>query len=355
MMSSRPVILLLLLLSLPLAGVMGEQETRIEYMRVKLIVSTANYALLSYDGELTAGSTAVRSLIFPLVEWNRYMASPDLGRIIVVNHSENVDLAIVNTTYYARNVLLVFKDSIKPKSSGKFSFVVNISKDIFVISKGEGGNFTLLLFVVSPNATLVKENLNVAALLPQGSLIRPSDVKNPLVAYQTPDGVMVEWSAPALIWPGPTGYQFVYITNYWVPPAKEKNTTSPPPSQPSPPVLPILSSLLVILLLLSLFLLRKGRGKGEITSTRMIEQRISSLDEDELRLLVKVAENRNGVRQKELSELVGFSKAKVSRILKKLDNMGLIKREDLRKTKVIRVEESVREVLMNRARKEQLS
>lgn len=324
-------------------------------MRVKLTIFTGNYARLSYYGELIAGDTAVRSLIFPLMEWNRWMASPDIRRIDVVNRSENVDVAIVNTTYYAANILITFKEPVRPRSSEKFSFTINISSSLFVIPRGEGGNFTLLFYVISPNATLLKEYLDVAALLPQGSLIRPSDVKNPFTATQTPDGVLVEFLDPALIWPTAAGYQqFVYTINYWVPP--KPSNKPPPPPPPLPNILLLIigafSTLIILLSALILLRRRKKEGKMEITPPKEIEARINSLDEDELKVLMKVAENRNGMKQKDLSELVGFSKAKISRILKKLDNMGLVVREDLKRTKVIKINESVREALMNRVKKE---
>jgi|GEM_PF-3907112 len=356
MMNCRTLLMLILLLSPPIIGIMGEQETRAGLIKVKLTISTGNYAQLSYYGELTAGDTAVRSLIFPLMEWNRWMASPDVRRVDVINRSENVDVAIVNTTYYAVNILVTFKEPVRPRSSEKFSFTVNISRSLFVIPRGEGGNFTLLFYVISPNATLPKENLNAAVLLPQGSLIRPSEVKNPFTATQTSDGVLVEFLDPALIWPAAGGYQqFVYTINYvWVPP-KTSNNTQPPP-QPSPNILPLIigafSALIILFSALILLRRRKKEGRIEITHPKEIEARINSLDEDELKVLMKVAENRNGVKQKDLSELVGFSKAKVSRILKKLDNMGLVVREDLKRTKVIKVNELARETLMNRVKKE---
>ena len=348
-MNSHLVLLLLILLLLPLAEVMGDQEAKIEYMRVKLVISAGDYALLIYDGEITAGSTAVKSLIFPLVEWNRWMASAEVRRLNAVNHSDNVDIAVVNTTYYAANILVKFKEPIKPKSSEKFSFVVNISRSIFVIPRGEGGNFSLLFYIISPNVTLAK--LNASALLPKGSLIRPPDVRNPFTASETPEGVLVEWLAPAIVWPTATGSQFVYVINYLVPPRPSNNTTQQQKPQQLP-ILPIFSSALIILLVFALILVRKRkRRRGEVAFPKDIDVRINSLDEDELKVLMKVAEIRNGVKQKDLSDLVGFSKAKVSRILKKLDNMGLVTREDLRKTKIIKVEESVREILMNRAKK----
>jgi uncharacterized membrane protein len=350
MMNSHLVLLLLILLLLPLAEVLGDQEAKIESMKVKLMIFTGDYALLSYEGELTAGSTAVKSLVFPLVEWNRWMASVEVRRIKAVNHSDNLEIAIVNTTYYAANVLVTFKEPIKPRSSEKFSFVVNISRSIFVIPRGEGGDFSLLFYIICPNATLAKEKLEVSALLPKGSLIKPSDVPSPFTASEIPEGVLVEWLAPALIWPTATGFQFVYVTNYRVQPTPS-NTPPPPPPPKQLPILPILASILVILLASTLILVRKRKRRGRVAVPKDIELRINSLDDDELRVLMKVAEIRNGVKQKDLSDLVGFSKAKISRILKKLDNMGLVVREDMRKTKIIKVEESIREILINRAKK----
>ncbi len=72
---------------------------------------------------------------------------------------------------------------------------------------------------------------------------------------------------------------------------------------------------------------------------------IEKLDRDE-RDIVNILMSKNGkMEQKELPGLTGFSKSKVSRMLKRLDSLGVVKRTSLGKTKMIELNPALKEVL----------
>ncbi len=83
-------------------------------------------------------------------------------------------------------------------------------------------------------------------------------------------------------------------------------------------------------------------GEEDISKYRDL---IEKLDRDE-RSIVDILMSKDGkIEQKELPELTGFSKSKVSRVLKRLDSLGAVRRTSLGKTKMIELNPILRELL----------
>ncbi len=88
-------------------------------------------------------------------------------------------------------------------------------------------------------------------------------------------------------------------------------------------------SLSIILTGIGLFLIFINKKyKEELAEKeKKIEEKISKLKEDEREVYKLIKENKGAMFQSEIVEKTGFSKIKISRILDRLENKGLIERK----------------------------
>mgnify|MGYP001604237255 CR=1 FL=1 len=84
----------------------------------------------------------------------------------------------------------------------------------------------------------------------------------------------------------------------------------------------ILLILIIILIFIALFIFQRKRTKEFISGT---------LSEDENKILKIIKENKE-ITQKKISQLAGFSKSKMSKLAKRLEDKGIIKRKRFFKT-----------------------
>ena len=95
---------------------------------------------------------------------------------------------------------------------------------------------------------------------------------------------------------------------------------------------------------LSLAIIRlksKGRGKSRVLDVERIKTKLAALDEDEERTLRIICSNNGRIKQKDLPELTGFSKAKVSRVLNSLSEKGFVSRIQQGRTYVLKVPDGI--------------
>ncbi|MFQ5975229.1 MAG: helix-turn-helix transcriptional regulator [Candidatus Hydrothermarchaeales archaeon] len=127
-------------------------------------------------------------------------------------------------------------------------------------------------------------------------------------------------------------------------------TTLPPTTQPSIifPVwyayLPILSAVLIILLILliSYIMIEKWGLKLPFSRGRDLSEKIDILKEDEQEILRIIMES-DGIVQRKIQDLTGFSKAKVSKILSELEKRGAIRKEQIGRRNRIYLTEKLKE------------
>ncbi|MCD6243668.1 MAG: hypothetical protein J7J65_00350, partial [Candidatus Korarchaeota archaeon] len=85
----------------------------------------------------------------------------------------------------------------------------------------------------------------------------------------------------------------------------------------------------------------------ELSEEQIQEYRdlLERLDRDESSIVKILADSGGRMEQKDLPEMTGFSKSKVSRVLKRLDSLGVIRRTSSGKTKIVELNPVLREIL----------
>lgn len=125
-------------------------------------------------------------------------------------------------------------------------------------------------------------------------------------------------------------------------------TTLPPINIPQFPAwysyLPILSAVLIIFLiiLVSYIMADKWRVKLPFSKRRDISEKIDILKEDEQEILRIIMES-DGIIQRKIQDLAGFSKAKVSKILSELEKRGAVRKEQIGRRNKIYLTEKLKE------------
>ncbi len=133
-----------------------------------------------------------------------------------------------------------------------------------------------------------------------------------------------------------------------LPPTTLPPTTQPPINIPQVPAwysyLPILSAVLIILLIIlaSYIMADKWRVKLPFSKSRDISEKIDILKEDEQEILRIIMES-DGIVQRKIQDLAGFSKAKVSKILSELEKRGAIRKEQIGRRNKIYLTEKLKE------------
>jgi uncharacterized membrane protein len=84
---------------------------------------------------------------------------------------------------------------------------------------------------------------------------------------------------------------------------------------------------------------------------KKIEGIISQLSSEEIEILRLLAKNGGSMRQREIPLNVGFSKSKISRMLKRMENMGLITRNLVGRTKQVNLSPAFLAYFLSRIQK----
>jgi len=84
---------------------------------------------------------------------------------------------------------------------------------------------------------------------------------------------------------------------------------------------------------------------------KKIEGIINQLTYEELEILKLLAKNGGSMKQREIPSNVGFSKSKTSRMLKRMENMGLITRTSVGRTKQVNLSPAFMAYFLSRIQK----
>ncbi len=347
------------------------QQSKLLKLTVTLWLFDNDTARLDLAGVLhkEAGSLCVE---FPLLEWGRYYAMPSLKKITVIHKKPpELDTSITSNKLYARSLLLCFSENTRTEN---FEVSLVLDKRIYIASETKvAGKTKVILPFVLPNISVEKSNIRVRIVLPRNSTISPAGSIKTNISILTDNqgNLIVEFPSPVLRWvaPSPFHEQYIYLLSYShkaTNPSTTSNTTSRgmrngSNNEPGNPFfgswIMVAAGTILLLIFLAAILMRiRGRRGSRGTTAggvvfppiEDVNKIIQSLDEDELQLLKVLAEHPDTLKQKDLPSMTGFSKSKVSRILKKLSAMGVVVREGQKKTKVVWLNPAVREYLTER-------
>jgi len=195
------------------------------------------------------------------------------------------------------------------------------------------------------------KNFDLTLRLPEGMGI----VEGEANIVPKPDDVTTDGRHIILKWTkqNPTEYRvFVryepLVLKTTPPTTTQAPTTLPPINIPQFPVwysyLPLISAVLIILLIIiaSYIMADKWRVKLPFSKNRDISEKIDILKEDEQEILRIIMES-DGIVQRKIQDLAGFSKAKVSKILSELEKRGAIRKEQIGRRNKIYLTEKLKE------------
>ncbi len=364
------MVLMVVLLTLSPLAISGNnvQQSKLLKLTVTLWLFDNDTVRLDVTGLLNKGAGSL-CIEFPLLEWGRYYAVPHIKKITVIHKKPSeLNASITSNKLYARSLLLCFPEKAQTEY---FEASIILDKRIYIVSETKAtGRTRVVLPIVLPNISVDLSNIRARMVLPRNSTISPTGSVRTNISILTDNqgNLIVEFPSPVLRWvaPSPFHEQYIYLLSY-LHRAANVSALNTSPQRPTNNMSSggsnnqLLSSRIIIAIgaVLSATLLvailvkirERKRNGGEISSKVVfppigdVSRMIRSLDKDEFQLLKVLAEHPDALKQKDLPSMTGFSKSKVSRILKKLSAMGIIVRESQRKTKVVWLNPAVREHL----------
>ncbi len=328
--------------------------------------STANVvikATLSVDKNYTK---EVKSIVFPVVPLGRYMMLEHVGIAKYFNISSNIEIEKIEYEAFAEALLVKFREPVKPGSSVTFRFFFSLKPDT-VLSKVKGSNnfYTFAYMFYKPNVTVVSENAAMKVFLPPSSAVYRTKSDNLLLQNDPLSRRLVAVWKP---FGAPSGDGWNFQLEFFLNPGSFSNniTIITPPAasnKEQQPNLTVLELAMLVLFsnmitgsLVYLILRRKispsepGKWTDEgndVTEDDILKayDLLEKLDKDEETIIKVIAERGGRIEQKELPDLTGFSKSKVSRVLKRLDSAGAVRRVSSGKTKIVELNPAILTVL----------
>lgn len=113
---------------------------------------------------------------------------------------------------------------------------------------------------------------------------------------------------------------------------------------PIPVMILILSSLGVFVGSLAYYFIATRYAKERKVVNKDIRLTLNFLEPDERKVMNELIRSSEGIRQSELEKLTGFHRVKVHRILEKLIQKGVIKKEAIGKVRKIELNPELREI-----------
>ncbi len=333
-------------------------------------VSSDDASRVTISGTLfnPAGSrTAVKAVSIPLGPAELIKLDPSS-----VSTSEGARVEILDGQD-ATSLVVVLPSPVPPGEKGAFqvSYVVlpggYVKPWMPIGGNSTAGGYRMFNFnLYNPNLTMVQgiTDVQVTVLLPRDALLTQL---SPLMNLFYPNKPVIEANLV-------TRRTQVSWTNLTVAPGEGRlfivtysllGTPSPPPqSQQSPPgnttsgqVAPMSMVVLVgsnglaalTSAALTYLLLRRKLTQPREAPTVKEEAPpktvLSQLSPEEMKILETVQAAGGSVSQRDIPPMVGFSKSKVSRMLKRLEELGLINRTTLGRTKLIELSETASRLL----------
>ncbi len=365
------VLVLALSLLVPIQQALSEPESY-DYVKVNSLTvqvelfenTTANVVIkgtLSVDKNYTKDVT---SIVFPIVPVGRFIILKHIGVEKYFNISSNVELEKIEYEQFAEALLVKFKQPIKPGESASFRFFFSLKPDTVLTLDRRSNRYIFAYRFYTPNATVVANATAMKVFLPMGAAVSKAKGINTLLQSDPLSRRLVA------VWepfgdPIGDGWDFQLEFSIIGSSLSTNNLTVPEPTTKtnegnSFPLIELTAIIVVSNLITgaSVYLVTKRSisptinpkwsEEGESISEDDILKAydlLEKLDKDEEAIIRVIADKGGRIEQKELPDLTGFSKSKVSRVLKRLDSIGAVRRISSGKTKIVELNPAILTVL----------
>ncbi len=314
-----------------------QAEATISRLEVELLIPPADAPVTIVVSGLVSnsGQVPVRSLVFPVIPpeaLRKYRVSEVIPEPIGGEQRYTVKV-ISNVSGFRDSVMLTFQDSIPPGSSKEFKFKMFVYAYRRNVRVGvlEGEKLYVSYEFFCPNASV--NSLLIKFVLPEGYMAKQIVEALPIY-FPTPNRTELN------IWSGKMTIEWGF--SHLDPGQRVSVSASIVAGEgtKAPLLAAGIAAATVGGMIAALLLMRiRRRGKGPKVA------RMDLLTEDEKAILRVVLDAGGSMLQKELPEATGLSKAKVSRILKALEEKGFVIKRPQGKTNVIVLSESIASLL----------
>ncbi|RDD53430.1 MAG: winged helix-turn-helix transcriptional regulator [Candidatus Korarchaeota archaeon NZ13-K] len=300
----------------------------------------------------------VRAVMFPVVPIGISMENPEKGISDARSLSRGIYAQRVSTQSFGDAILVGFEEGLKPGEARNISFSFTLKPTTVLAKFDDSYRFAYRFY--KPNVTLDYNKSVMEVILPRGAGVTRIGQEGALSMDPLSERLTAIWSP----FPAPRGGGWDFILEFKIMSqlaGQPVRTDAVPQQTPSEQMIPILLISNAFTASLTVFVttlarrLRYGRGRGlptpieadEVDEETLLklEEALEKLDKDERSILEIIHRNNGRIEQKDLPELTGFSKSKVSRVLKRLDSMRFIRRVSQGKTKIVELNPIVSRVL----------
>ncbi|MDK2372484.1 MAG: MarR family transcriptional regulator [Candidatus Korarchaeota archaeon] len=330
-------------------------------------VSTELYENTSVKVTITAEivvseeyNSSVNSLMFPILPVGIVMENPYKGIENLRPLSGDISVSKIETKSYADVILVKFGKEMRPGDVRNITFSFMFKPNTILV-RLKDNTYRLVYRFYMPNATVEYNRSTMRILLPYGAAITKIGTSGAVEMDPLSERLTAFWKPFPLPRGNAWDFSIVFrVEGETLPPKSEETMviTNTTPSNGGERGLPLTELLLAILGSNVItggiaFMLYKRASRGprvegwsgsspeEIVLDDETEEQyrelMERLDRDERSILDIILEKGGKIEQKDLPELTGFSKSKVSRILKRLDSAGVVRRTSVGKTKIVEI------------------
>ncbi len=333
----------------------------------KMNVSTELYENTSVKVTITAEivvdeeyNGSVNSLMFPVLPVGIVIENPYKGIENLRPLSGDISVSKIETKSYADVILVKFGKEMRPGDVRNITFSFMFKPNTILV-RVKDNTYRLVYRFYMPNATVEYNRSTMRILLPYGAAITKIGTSGAVEMDPLSERLTALWKPFPLPRGNAWDFSIVFrVEGETLPPKSEETIviTNTTPSNGVDRGLPLTELLLAILGSNAItggaaFMLYKrasrkpklegwsGSSPEEIVlddeTLEQYKELVERLDRDERSILDIILEKGGKIEQKDLPELTGFSKSKVSRILKRLDSAGVVRRTSVGKTKIVEI------------------
>ncbi|MDK2383243.1 MAG: MarR family transcriptional regulator [Candidatus Korarchaeota archaeon] len=333
----------------------------------KMNVSTELYENTSVKVTITAEivvdeeyNGSVNSLMFPVLPVGIVIENPYKGIENLRPLSGDISVSKIETKSYADVILVKFGKEMRPGDVRNITFSFMFKPNTILV-RVKDNTYRLVYRFYMPNATVEYNRSTMRILLPYGAAITKMGTSGAVEMDPLSERLTALWKPFPLPRGNAWDFSIVFrVEGETLPPKSEETIviTNTTPSNGVDRGLPLTELLLAILGSNAItggaaFMLYKrasrkpklegwsGSSPEEIVlddeTLEQYKELVERLDRDERSILDIILEKGGKIEQKDLPELTGFSKSKVSRILKRLDSAGVVRRTSVGKTKIVEI------------------
>jgi uncharacterized membrane protein len=335
------------------------QEVTITRMSIIAELFENTSVKVTVNAELSIPSNysgTVRSIIFPIIPIGISMESPSKGISSVKALSQDISAQRISTESFGDAIVINFEKNLKAGTVRNISFSFTLTPTTALAKFDDSYRFAYRFY--KPNVTLNYNKSIMEAILPRGAGVTKISQDGALSMDPLSERLVAIW----VPFPSPRGGGWDFVIEFKMidqvaPQQSIPQTGSIQQQNMTGLIFPLVISNAItasITFAASLLLMRRQgkvipidipeEGYDEETLVR-VEEALEKLDRDERDVIDIIYRNNGKIEQKDLPELTGFSKSKVSRILKRLDSMGFVRRVSQGKTKIVELNPALNRVL----------